>query len=838
MLEKYILIGDGKDYVDVDCVREALGIKDDEDIFRAIEKLKKERDGLKAELELTNRLYKENRNFVDKVCGAVDIQRPCLESGYANAVRLITGFKRERDELKEKCDKLKLRANAAYGASCGYSSSKEPAFLCDVISYSWSFGAIDTPFPNNSIRVELNLTPTANYKGTIDMEDLKRYIQNYGREKKLGVVESVDYQNAKAARSKLAYLYKQVLGKEKLDRDLSPHEIMKAILDEYDKREDFIRELSCSLGFGDPVVKPDNIDQKEKDILERIESLKDGVWPCENSSTFAEHLRKEFPKFCKRYNVVPLMNASIHDWIQYIFDVLSEYRGMSDSGWARAEKLIKEKRTVEDSLAELRAKIREIYRSVVDDEWDGHLSYTSAMNDINEEYKRIVHNFEERTADWSKAQQELDRYRLAVGSLLDIPKESRDDINAIERSFTFSKKQYESLKEFRDNVCEILDIPSSMADDQKQILKEIHDFADRYYELRDFRADICEVLGIDADELFGSPQQNDQYILEQVEKLKGGNTKLDRYARLRSNICTALCLGCETSDAEILKAASEARKERNNLIVFRNDVAKAVCSNPNDSNADILKAVEAVMEYATELQFNTVDKDNVVQPAHSKTTRYKSLQEFRDNVYKELGLPRYGCTLTEAIDELKKRLNRKDYTDLRKAIWEAMDRNPETLPEETARLVGEVTELARGEKLLIEFRDDVAKAIGMNYPTTNQAILHNLRYIYKDRGDAYGMVASLNDNIRELSKAKDDLQQKFQFQSGLRQLWRARYDSEHARYESELETAKKQYEKVCGDLETAECALNGMKSKVRSLQEEKTKVIAALGQDIWDDCVK
>lgn len=561
-------------------------------------------------------------------------------------------------------------------------------------------------------------------------------------------------------------------------------------------------------------------------------------------------------ELCDKYTVVqPDRSKTTRERLDYIFSVLGDYRGMHDKEWYRVEELIKEKRTVEDSLAELRAKIREIYRSVVDDEWDGHLSYTSAMNDINEEYKRVVHNFEERTADWSKAQQELDRYRLAVGSLLDIPKESRDDINAIERSFAFSKKQYESLKEFRDNVCEILDIPSSMADDQKQILKEIHDFADRYYELRDFRADICEVLGIDADELFGSPQQNDQYILEQVEKLKGGNTKLDRYARLRSNICTALCLGGETSDAEILKAASEARKEWNNLIVFRNDVAKAVCSNPNDSNADILKAVGAVMEYATELQFNTVDKDNVVQPAHSKTTRYKSLQEFRDSVYKELGLPRYGCTLTEAIDELKKRLNRKDYTDLRKAIWEAMDRKPETLPEETARLVGEVTELARGEKLLIEFRDDVAKAIGMEYPTTNNFILKRVSDIYKERGESHDLAMELDRKCIDLTAKNSDLKQKFEFQSGLRKTWHARYESEHERAncvqkaldrerekcrvkDISLETAKKQYEKVCSNLETAECAVNGMKSKMRSLQEEKAKVIAALGQDIWDDCVK
>lgn len=731
MLESYIRTGDGKDYIDVDCVREALGIKEDEDIFLAI---KRERD-----------LY---RTEIDNLKDNIRIKN--------NALKTV---KKERDELKDRVRSLRIQANSVYGASCGYSGDKAPAFRCDVISYSWNFGPIapcslmDEPsyhVPNDSIRVELDLTPTASYKGTFDMADLKRYIQKYGREKKLGIVESIDYQNAKTARAELAYLYKQVLGKEKLDRDLSPHEVMKAILDEYDKREDFIRELSCSLGFGYPVVKPDNIDQKEKDILERVEKLKGGIWPCENSSTFAEHLRKEFPKFCKKYNVVPLTNASIHDWIQYIFDVLSDYRGMHDSEWARVEKLIKDKRAVEDSLAELRAKIREIYRSVVDGELDEHLSYTSAMNDINEEYKRVVHNFEQRTADWSKERQELDRYRLAVGSLLGIPKEARDDINAIERSFDSSKKAYESLKEFRDNVCEILDIPSNMTDNY--ILKEIHDIADRYDELEDFRSDICGALDIDGT------------LTETIYKLKN---RLDCNARFRSNICTALCLGCETSDEDILK-------------------------------------------------------------------RIRMTKECHDKL----------C---------------KDYTELRKAIWEAMDRKPETLPEETARLVGEVRMFTDSKttryKSLQEFRDAVAEAIGITYPTTNQFIVSRVADIYKERGEAHDLAMELDRKCIDLTAKNSDLQQKFEFQSGLRQQWHARYESEHERANGvqkaldrerekcrvkdiSLETAKKQYEKVCGNLETAECALNGMKSKVRSLREEKTKVITALGQDVWDDCLK
>lgn len=764
MLESYIRTGDGKDYIDVDCVREALGIVDEHvDIFGVIKKLREERDELKADLELTNRLYKEHHDFVDKVCEAVDIRRPCTESGYDNAVRLIAGFKRERDELKEKCDKLKKRANATYGVSCGYSGDKEPAFFCYVSSYSWEFGAIDTPFPNNSIRVELDLTPTANYKGTFDLEDLKHYIQAYGREKKLGVIESVDYQNAKVARAELAYLYKTVLGKERLDRDLSPHEIMKAIHDEYNKREEFIRELSCSLGFGDPVVKPDNIDQKERDILERVEKLKDGVWPCENSSTFAEHLRKEFPKFCKEYDVAPLAkDGSIHYWLQYIFDVLTEYRDLANSTFNKAEGFRKEKRAVEDSLAELRAKVREIYRSVVDDEWDEYLAYTSALNDINEEYKRVVHNFEERTADWSKAQQELDRYRLAVGSLLDIPKETRDDINAIERSFTFSKKKYESLKEFRDNVCEIFDIPSSMAD--KYVLKEIHDFADRYDELEDFRADICDILDIEG--MLGTPKQNDQYILGQAEKLNDGITSLDRYARLRSNICIALCLGGETDDEDILKTVRRTK-----------ECHDALC----DDCAD-------------------------------------------------LG---------------------KDYTELRKAIWEAMDRKPETLPDENARLVGEVAELARGEKLLIEFRDAVAKAIGITYPTTNNFIVRRVEDIYKGWGELHDLIPKLHGEVQDLQNKYDDAESRFRFQSGLRQQWHARWESENERANGEHKRAEKLRKDVTALSNHIELlkisnasqansvvASQAFKNECRKLKEEKAKVIAALGQDIWDDCVK
>lgn len=610
---RYII--DGERYWPEEALKEALGCKDD-DIFGEIKKLR----------EGNNTLMELHVNHISMLKDYADLAFELgIGSGDAESIKdYIASLKEERDELKEKCDKLKKRANAAYGASCGYSASKEPAFLCDVISYTWNLAPIaahslmDEPsycIPNDSIRVELELTPTANYKGTIDPEDLKQYIQAYGREKKLS---------------------------------------------------DF--EVFCKL-----------VD----DLIDEL---------------------------CDKYNVVqPDRNYTTKERLDYVFRVIFDYRELANNNFNKAEGFRKEKRAVEDSLAELRAKIREIYRSVVDDEWNS-LSYTSVLNDINEEYKRVVHNFEERTADWSKAQQELDRYRLAIGSLLDIPKESRDDINAIERSFTFSKKKYESLKE------------------------------------------------------------------------------------------------------------------------FRNDVAKAVCSNHNDSNADILKAVEAVMERAIELQFNTVDKDEY----DKQKKLVDKLARLRSNICTALGLG--GETSDEEI--LKRVMEIRESHDklarLRSNICSEFSLVPENCD---GNIIGHIHMMQDCHDKLREFRDAVAKAIGIEYPTTNPVILSNVKYIYKDREDAYGMVSKLNDQVTALEKAQEDLKQKFVFQSGLRRTWHARYESEHERAncvqkaldrerekcrvkDISLETAKKQYEKVCGNLETAECALNGMKSKIRELQEE------------------
>ena len=576
-----------------------------------------------------------------------------------------------------------------------------------------------------------------------------------------------DYANAKYARAELANLYKKILVTPELPRDLSPHEVATRISDKV-KRISEAFEAECKR-HNETIKKCVNLRGSLREIYENVtgKSFDTDTSPediCNEVTEVVNKLRHDRGKYKGMLNAAygvhsvdrsPSSIGVLSDGTLINREDFADLFGLARySSWGQIYEKV---RGVLNDNNRLRHQFKE-----KDDAF-------KAVCDEDDIFRKRALDAERKLAELRK---EYSRYHLAVGSLLGIPKEARKDISAIESSFAYTKDCYEKLQEFRNDVCEIFDIPSSIEDEH--ILKELHDVADRYDELEDFRADICGALDIEG--MLGTPQQNDKYILEQIEKLKDDSTRLDRYARLSSNICTALCLCGETSDE------------------------------------DILKAVEAVMEHATELQFNTVDKDE-----------YDKLCE--------------------------------DYTKLRKAVWNAMNRKPETLPKETARLIGEVTELARGEKLLIEFRDAVAEAIGISYPTTNNFIATRVADIYKECGELHDLIPKLRGEAQDLQSKYYDAESRFRFQSGLRQMWHTRYESEHERANGvqkaldrerekcrvkdiSLETFKKQYEKVCGNLETVECALNGMKSKVRELREEKTKAITALGQDIWDDCVK
>lgn len=102
-----------------------------------------------------------------------------------------------------------------------------------------------------------------------------------------------------------------------------------------------------------------------------------------------------------------------------------------------------------------------------------------------------------------------------------------------------------------------------------------------------------------------------------------------------------------------------------------------------------------------------------------------------------------------------------------------------------------------------------------------------------------------SDIFRKLLKRYDWAYSEYKEQYRLRQCWHARWESENERangVQKKLDKLRGIEEKFCKywhDMyDSSETARGSLTGKIRELKDEKTKVIAALGQDIWDDCVK
>ena len=791
MIESHILTTDGKEYIDVDSVREALGTVD--------------------------------------------------ENVYILGV--IRQLKQERDELKDKVSRMKKRENAAYGASCGYSEyseDKAPAFVCSVSSYSWSFDA-GSPFRNDSICVELELTPTANYKGTFDMEDLKRYIQEYGRDKKLGVLERADYENAKAARVHLAELYKQIKGVAKLDTDLSQKDIYKAILDEYTKvrnswfsaREELKRAHKGVVGLSlcdyngsetnetmanEILDVVDTMRKAYKRLDEEVAKLRrfradirkalclsqytdeDGVQEARriydlftdlvyfkgsvaraaglesNADTTdiletVERMQKLLDAKEKRCGEMTatldrlkeIIGAETLDNEEFVKGVEEQQRELREL----RQKLLQYRYSrAEDPLSELRAKIREIYRSIFNCSWEEGYSYCSALDNISNEYERVTYFYKEKNNELKEAKEKYSRYCLAVGSLFDVPAEHHEDISWIEDAFKQTKDDYmkrgEELKaaqKFRMDIWGALEHEGRPRPPRYNatILDAINTRLQALDRLEKFRGDVAEIVGMNPNEtcrllLTAVKSIKDSrdaaldeanktiYAVDKDEYEKQKNL-VDRLARLRSDICTEFALGHEGSDEELIKRVRMYR-----------DCHHKLC---------------------------------------------------------------------------------KDYTELRKAIWDAMDRKPETLPEETERLVGEVRLLAYGEKCLHEFRDAIAEAIGITYPTTNNFIVKRVTDIYKMYGEAQDEAMRITKLYNDVAAKYSATESKYREQFSLRQQWYTRYESEHERANGVqkkldklrgIEAERDKYKENCKywhDMyDSVEAARGALTTKIRELQKE------------------
>lgn len=603
-----------------------------------------------------------------------------------------------------------------------------------------------------------------------------------------------------------------------------------------DDRREFLRKLGCELGVLYPIVRPGTEEKVETDILERIGELKEGNWPCENGTTFAAYMRKQFPKECEKWNVAPLQEGSVHDWVQYIFGVLDEWRKRAakaeeelDRAWSHCGKLKGMLNTMygascgtaihetlaKDALAELRAKIREVYRGVFSCGMEDHYSYVVALddilkdysfvkqlkekaeekavgykielqhcredilkvyreifdcsdgdpegsdketlNDILEEYKRVVHNFEERTADWYQA---------------------KNSLSNLKRQYEDEKKLVSSVRAERDS------------NKAKYLV---------------FLDELAKVLSVSYSNPNYIPAK-EQDILRAVETLK---TAFD--------------------------AASE---ELEDLTVKLND------------NTLYKSAVKLLGEYLTEakdiLGIDSCEKDAVAKAIKDLKSAYNNLHNDYDEVCEGYAkLKKDYDELGEAYSSVLKWNN--SYADVRRLLEVPADADAGEMVGALNKLVCDYEKLQKdyekakcNTNYFIEFEKGCSE---------RQAFIFKLCEALDVDKDSIG--SFFDDEEAAILKAIDELHEATASIDQLRQTWHSRYKSEHERANGEHKRAEKCFGEIAAlktqvaSLERSltaaaneQVGLDAFRNECRKLREEKDKVIKALGQDIWDDCVK
>lgn len=278
-----------------------------------------------------------------------------------------------------------------------------------------------------------------------------------------------------------------------------------------DNRREFLRKLGCELGIKYPVVKPGSEEKTEVDILERIGELKEGNWPCENDVTFVEHMKKQFPKECEKWNVAPLSEGSVRDWVQYIFGVLDEWRkralkaeedrakynGMLNTMYGAScggdvidvlpcyrdtcnnPKAIRERDAAKDALAELRAKIREVYREVFNCGAEVGCGNTAMLNTILGEFKfqkQLKEKAEEKTIEYKELARENEE---KAAKHADIAKENRLRYEKLKSELDEMTKSYGESVITSGGLCEDLTKEREKVRRMEQKLIEIQDICER-----------------------------------------------------------------------------------------------------------------------------------------------------------------------------------------------------------------------------------------------------------------------------------------------------------------------------------------------------------------------
>lgn len=311
-----------------------------------------------------------------------------------------------------------------------------------------------------------------------------------------------DYANAKVARAELAYLYKRILGEERLDPKLSPHEVAVAIIKHVQGLCDLQHEANMGVKelqkFRDEVYNTLNLGYPTTNnhiltvLRTRLEKLDaDGPWVAERYIT--DLIRENSTKFKV---LQPLNYMTIEERMRYTFEALYEWRDRA---------LEAERQLVDAQVAasKFRNNIRgalgfNIKEGCTDAMVEELVKNLNRMkNQRDNELVTIYHELElDPTASDSddildeikklkKAATKNDFYREDFADLVGLARYSSwsqiyekirgvlNDNNSIEYAFTSTNKKYKSLKEFRNDVCEILDIDTCDKDTVVSAIKAL-----------------------------------------------------------------------------------------------------------------------------------------------------------------------------------------------------------------------------------------------------------------------------------------------------------------------------------------------------------------------------
>ena len=510
---------------------------------------------------------------------------------------------------------------------------------------------------------------------------------------------------------------------------------------EEEARKEFLRKLRCELGVPMPVVKGSR-KEMEEDILERIWKLKEGNWPCENGNTFAEHMRKQFPKECKKWSVRPLDNGSVHDWVQYIFGELDGWRNRALKDEEERDKVYEALglNPADDDVDDVVAAIKKLredrakYKGMLNT-WYG-ASCGGDLIDVLPCYRDTCNNpkaTRERDAA-NDALAELrakirEVYREAFGCSMEIDYGNTSALNDILKEFKFQKKLKEKAEEKA---------------------------ASNKMELRQCRAYILEIYREIFDCSNGDPEGSDKETLNDI---------LEEY--------------------------------RN---VYR--VLEDKCKDYDNLEALYKSSLKLLGEYLTEakdiLGIDSCDKDTVASAIRALKSAYNSLRNDHDEV----------C---EGYTKLK-----KDYDELGEAHSSVLKWN------------NSYADVRR----LLEVPADADAGVMVG-------ALNKFMCDYEKLKEEYEKAKCNTDYFREFEKSCSE-RQAFIFKlcealdvdkDGIGSF----FDDEEAAI---LKAIDEHHEATANAAANEQVGVDAFRNECRKLKAEKAKVIEALGQDIWDDCVK